>query len=68
VEADTEPQLARNALEALPLARVHVRRHESARPDEKLGGDAARRPFAEDDALTRHGIRDRIYHETERMI
>jgi hypothetical protein len=68
VRADAEPQLARNAFEALPLACVHVRRHEPARPDEQLACDTTRCPFAEDDALARHGIRDRVYHEAERSI
>jgi hypothetical protein len=67
-EAHAEPQLARDPLEALPLIRVHVRWHVSAGPDEQLGADPARRPFAEDDALARYGIRDRIYHEAEQLI
>ena len=67
-QADQEPQFPRDALEALPLAGMHVGRHESTRADEELRGDMPSRPFAEDDVLARHGIRDRIYHEAERSI
>jgi hypothetical protein len=60
-QPETEAKLAGHALEAFPLARVHVRRHEASGPDEELAGDTARRPVAEDDALPGDGIPDCVY-------
>ena len=57
-QADAKAELARCTLEAFPLARVHVRRDEPIRLNEQLARDAAVRPLAKDDRLTRHGIRD----------
>src|SRR6266545_3264693 len=65
---DAEAQLAGDTLEALPLARVDVRRHEATRTDEELAGDASGRPPVEDDALAAHGILDRVYHLLDHLI
>jgi hypothetical protein len=66
--ADPEAQFAGDALEALPLARVHVRRHVAAGADEELRRDALRRALAEDDQLARDGIRDGVYASVDRPI
>jgi hypothetical protein len=67
-ETNPEAKLARHALEALPLARVNMRWDEATGADEELGGDPAFRPVAEDDALPRNGIRDRVYAWVEHLI
>jgi hypothetical protein len=67
-QSEAEAKPARDALETLPLARVHVHRHESTGPDEQLAGHACGRTPAEDDVLTRHGIRDHVYHGLDRLI
>jgi hypothetical protein len=59
--AQPEEELARDALEPLPLLAMHVRRDEPAGLYEELGADAAGRALAKDDALPGHRIRDRVY-------
>jgi hypothetical protein len=66
--ADPEAQLACDALEPLPLARVYVRRYVPARPDEELRRDPLRRPLAEDDQLTRDRVEDGVYALLDRLI
>jgi hypothetical protein len=65
---DPEAKLPEDALEALPLARVHMRRDESSGADEELAGDAPCRPLAEDDALAGHRVPDRVYAFVDRLI
>jgi hypothetical protein len=67
-QAETEAKFAGYALEAFPLARVHVWRHEASWADEEVAGDPARRPIAEDDALPRDGIPDCVYALVDRSI
>jgi hypothetical protein len=68
LQPEAEAKLPGHALEAFPLARVDVRRHEASGPNEELASDATRRPIAEDDALPRHGVPDCVYALVDRTI
>jgi hypothetical protein len=65
---DVEAQLTGDALEALPLARVHMGRDEASGPDEELGCDAVGGPVAEDDRLARYRVRDCVYAPPDHSI
>jgi hypothetical protein len=65
---DAEAELAGDTLEALPLARVHVRRNEAPGPDEELGRHAIGRPLAEDDRLARDRVGDSVYAGPDQSI
>jgi hypothetical protein len=67
-QSDPKAERARDTLEALPLARVDVRRHEASGPDEELGGHMRVGSVAEDDPLARDGILDRVYAVVDRSI
>ena len=67
-QTDPEAELARHALEALPLARVHVRRDEAPGADEELGRDVICRPLPEDDRLARHRVGDSVYALPDHLI
>jgi hypothetical protein len=67
-QTDPEAELAGHALEALPLARVHVRRDEAPGPDEELGRHMICRPFAEDDRLARDRVGDSVYALPDHLI
>jgi hypothetical protein len=67
-QTDPEAERARHALEALPLARVHVRRHEAPGAHEELGRDVICRPLAEDDRLARYRVGDSVYALPDHLI
>jgi hypothetical protein len=67
-QTDPKAELAGHALEALPLARVHVRRDEAPGPDEELGRHVICRPLTEDDRLARYRVGDSVYALPDHLI